>query len=75
MATENRCWARRTCSRLADLSNSVRVVKEMHVVLPVGQRLLTMIAGAALLPMLPLLLLQYPVAELAEKFVRRLVGL
>lgn len=59
---------------LADLGNSVKVVKEMRW-LPVGHRLLLMVTGAALLPMLPLLLLRYPVAELSEMFLRRLAGL
>jgi hypothetical protein len=39
---------------------------------PIGPRLLTL---AALAPLAPLLLFKYPLAELAEKFFARLVGL
>jgi hypothetical protein len=59
---------------LADLSNSVAIVRQMRLV-PVSQRLLLGLATAAVLPMLPLLLLEYPVAELAKRFFARLVGL
>jgi hypothetical protein len=41
----------------------------------VSARLLTTLTLAAVVPFLPLLLLQYPVADLAKKFVMRLVGL
>jgi hypothetical protein len=40
----------------------------------VGPRLLTMTLAAAA-PLTPLLLFQYPLAELAQKFFSRLVGL
>jgi hypothetical protein len=59
---------------LADLSNSVNIVRNMRWV-PLSQPLLLNIVIAALLPMLPLLLLKYPIAELAEKFIARLSGL
>jgi hypothetical protein len=59
---------------LADLNNSVSVVRTMRLV-PVSQSLLMYLAVAALLPMLPLLLLKYPVAELAQKFFLRLSGM
>jgi hypothetical protein len=59
---------------LADLSNSVNVVRNMSLV-PASQRLLMIYAAAALLPMLPLLLLQYPVAELAEKLFKSVLSL
>jgi hypothetical protein len=59
---------------LADLSNSVSVVRNMRWV-PVSPRMLTDLAIAALVPMLPLLLLKYPVAELAQMFFARLSGL
>ena len=42
---------------------------------PVSLRLWTNILIAALLPMVPLTLLKYPIAELAEKFVTRLSGI
>jgi len=59
---------------LADLGNSVSVVRNMRWV-PVSLRLGRDFVLAALLPILPLLLLKYPVTELVEKFFTRLVGL
>jgi len=59
---------------LADLSNSVNVVRNMRLA-PVSTRLWGHILIAALLPMLPLLLLKYPIAALAEKFITRLSGM
>jgi len=59
---------------LADLSNSVNVVRGMRWI-PVSSRLLTEFAIAALLPLLPLLLLRYPVVELVEMLFARLAGL
>jgi len=59
---------------LADLNNAVSVVKSMRLV-PISHRLLMHMALAASLPMLPLLLLKYPVAELAQKFFMRLSGM
>jgi len=59
---------------LADLSNSVNVVRNMRWV-PISQRLLTDLALVALLPFLPLLLLKYPVAELAGKLIMKLIGI
>ena len=59
---------------LADLGNSISIVRSMRWV-PMSPSLLRDIVLAALLPILPLLLLKYPVTELAEKFFTRLVGL
>jgi len=59
---------------LADLSNSMNVVRNMRVV-PVNLGLLRDFVIVALLPLLPLLLLKYPIAELAQKFIARLSGL
>jgi hypothetical protein len=59
---------------LADLANSISIVRGMREA-PVSMGLLTNLTLAALLPMMPLLLLKYPVAELAEKFISRLTGL
>jgi hypothetical protein len=59
---------------LADLNNAIGVVKSMRWI-TVGPRLLTMMTLAAAAPLMPLLLFQYPLAELAEKFFSRLVGL
>lgn len=59
---------------LADLANSVNIVRNMRWA-PVSRRLLIDLALAALLPLLPLLLLAYPIAELAEIFFTKLMGL
>jgi hypothetical protein len=59
---------------LADLGNSINVVRNMNWV-PLSTRTLAHMALIALLPMLPLLLLKYPVTELAEKFFTNLIGL
>jgi hypothetical protein len=59
---------------LADLANSISIVRNMRLV-PVSQRLLTNLLMAAMLPMVPLLLLKYPITELAEKFITRLTGM
>lgn len=59
---------------LADLSTSVAIVRNMRLV-PVSTRLLITIMVAALLPMVPLFLFKYPVAELVQKIVSKLAGL
>ncbi|MGE5318905.1 MAG: hypothetical protein ACM3KD_01870 [Hyphomicrobiaceae bacterium] len=59
---------------LADLGNSISVVRDMRVV-PISLLLLKDYALTALLPFLPLFLFKYPVADLAEKFFARLTGL
>jgi len=59
---------------LADLGHAVRVVKEMRWIV-VSRRLLTMMALAAVVPFAPLLLFQYPIAELAQKVFSKLIGL
>lgn len=59
---------------LADLSNSVKVVQTMRCV-PGSLRMVSSLAAAALLPLLPLLLFEYPMAELAEKLLKALSGL
>ena len=59
---------------LADLNNAVSVVSSMRWI-TVGPRLLTMMTLAAAVPLTPLLLFQYPLAELAEQLFSRLVGL
>jgi hypothetical protein len=59
---------------LADLTNSVSVVRRMRSV-PIGRQMLTQLAAAALIPLLPLLLFKYPAADLAQKFFVRLLGL
>jgi hypothetical protein len=59
---------------LADLSTSVGTVRNMRW-LHVGMRLLIAVGAAALLPMLPLLLFKYPIAELVQKLFSKLAGL
>lgn len=59
---------------LADLANSVEVVRKMRLA-PVGLRLLAIIGVAAALPMLPLLLFEYPLADLARMLFQKLAGL
>jgi len=59
---------------LADLNNSISVVRNMRWV-PMSMPLLITLLSAALVPMLPLLLLQYPITALAEKFFINLIGL
>ena len=59
---------------LADLSNSVGIVRNMRWV-PVSTRLLISVVIAALLPMLPLLLFKYPIAELVQRVLNKLAGL
>lgn len=59
---------------LADLSNAVSIVRDMRLV-PVSQSLLMYLAVAALLPLLPLVLFKYPIADLLAKFFGGLSGL
>ena len=59
---------------LADLNNSLHAVSDMRLV-PASVRLTLILATAALLPMLPLLLLQYPVKELAGKLFSMMFSL
>jgi hypothetical protein len=59
---------------LADLSNSMAIVRNMRSV-PLSMQLLTTIGVAAVVPMVPLLLLKYPIAELAKQFLKMLSGI
>jgi hypothetical protein len=59
---------------LADLSSSVAVVRDMRTV-PVSARLSVTVMTAALLPMAPLFLFKYPIAELVQRLVSKLAGL
>jgi hypothetical protein len=68
------CWAQRTIQALAGLSDSVGIVRDMRLV-PVSQSLLMYLAVAALLPLLPLVLFKYPIADLLAKFFGGLSGL
>jgi hypothetical protein len=59
---------------LADLANSASTLREMRTV-PVSRRIVTTYAMGVVLPFLPLLLLKYPIAELAAMLLKRLSGL
>ena len=59
---------------MADLDHTVKGVKEMRWI-TVGERMLTMMTVAGIGPFLPLLLLKYPIADLAQKFLSKLIGL
>lgn len=59
---------------LADLTSSVDIARDLRLV-PAGPRLLLGLGAAAGLPMLPLLLFQYPLVELIQTFLGSLVGL
>jgi hypothetical protein len=59
---------------LADLSNSVSILRDMRLV-PVSPSMVMYLAVAALLPLLPLVLFKYPLANLLAKFFERLSGL
>ena len=59
---------------LADLSNSVAVVRNMRTV-PVSTRLSIAVMVAALLPMAPLFLFKYQIADLFQRLIAKLAGL
>ncbi len=59
---------------LADLTNSLNVVRGIQMV-PGGIRLLVWLAGSVVLPMLPLVLLKYPIDQVARILFRALSGL
>jgi hypothetical protein len=59
---------------LADLGDSLEVVRGMRIV-PFGLSLVSAFAVASLVPMAPLLLLQFPLAELLTWLVRAIAGI
>jgi hypothetical protein len=59
---------------LADLTNSVNVVRNIRMV-PGGPRLALWLAASVIVPMLPLVLLKYPVDEVVRVLLQALVGL
>lgn len=59
---------------LADLTNSVNVVREMRWI-PAGRRLLVSLAACTIVPLLPLVLLKYPLDQLAVRLFKTLTGL
>jgi len=58
---------------LADLNNSVNVVRNMRLI-PADRRLAVQLAACVILPMLPLVLLKFPVDQLAVRLFKMLVG-
>jgi len=59
---------------LADLTNSVNVVRRMRRI-PADQRLIIVLAACVIVPLLPLLLLKFPIDQLAARLFRMLTGL
>lgn len=59
---------------LADLTNSVNVVRHMRLA-PCGQRLGLELAACVIVPMLPLILLKVPVDQLAAWLFKALTGI
>ena len=59
---------------LADLSTAVQVVRDLRVV-PVSNATLLHLGVLALLPLAPLALFKYPMADLARQVLGRLLGL
>jgi len=59
---------------LADLTNSVDVVRGMRLI-PVGRRQLTILVFSTIAPLLPLLLLKYPIVQVTNKLLQMLTGM
>jgi hypothetical protein len=59
---------------LADLTNSMNVVRGIRMV-PGGPRLALWLAGSVVVPMLPLVLLKYPVSDVVSVLLQALVGM
>jgi hypothetical protein len=59
---------------LADLTNSVNVVREMRWI-PASRRLLLSLSACTILPLLPLVLLKYPVDQLIVQLFKTITGL
>jgi len=59
---------------MADLANTYDVVRTMRWV-TIGPRLMGRISVAALVPLAPLLLFQYPLVDLSRKIFQHIVGL
>jgi hypothetical protein len=58
---------------LADLTNSVNIIDRMRTV-PIGRRLIVVIAATAVLPLIPLLLLKFQINELAVLLFKMFIG-
>jgi hypothetical protein len=59
---------------LADLTNSVNVVRNMQWI-PVSRRLVVSLGVSALVPIAPLLFFRYPVSDVAAKLFQTITGL
>jgi hypothetical protein len=59
---------------LADLANSFSIIRNMRMA-PMGNKLLFSFGIAAVAPMVPLLLLKYPIGELIQKFLANVTGM
>jgi len=59
---------------MADLSSGMEIVRKMRLV-PMSARLLITYLAAALLPLLPLVLLNYHVGDLISQLIKSFVGL
>jgi len=59
---------------LADLTNSLNVVRGMRLI-PASKRLIMALATCVIVPMLPLLLLKFPMDQLAARLFQMLTGL
>jgi hypothetical protein len=59
---------------LADLNNSVTVVRELSCV-PASRRLVLGLAASAILPMCPLVFFKFPVSDVAARLFQMLTGL
>ncbi len=59
---------------LADLTNSMNVVRGIKMI-PGGPRLMLWLTGSVIAPMLPLVLLKYPVSDVVRILLQALVGL
>ena len=58
---------------LADLNNSVNTIRDMRII-PASRRLIVAFAVTAIIPMLPLLLLKYPLLEIVGTLLNILSG-
>lgn len=58
---------------LADLANSVKVIDEMKLA-PVTGEMVMHYAAAVLAPMLPLMLFEFPLQEIAGRMIEKLLG-
>jgi hypothetical protein len=58
----------------ADIGGAFDTARSMRIV-PVGMRFMLQIGVAALLPLAPLLLFQYPLAEIVQSLLMRVAGL